>query len=73
MFQKKREKRMKNYNVKTDIKIAANKIRKTKNLSMPCIYAIHGNNEIPKFHTSDEKPEMLLQSKSTAIIKKEKP
>ena len=73
MFQKGQETRMKNYNAKTAIKFLAGTPRKTGDLSMPCIYAVHGNNETPRFHTSDEKPEMLLKSKSTAIIKKEKP
>lgn len=63
MLQKGQEKRMKNYNAKTAIKFLAEKPRKTKGLSMPCmpsIYAVHGSNK-PRFYTSDEKPEMMLK------------
>lgn len=60
MLQKGQEKRMKNYNTKTAIKFLAEKPRKTKDLSMPYVYAVHGNNK-PKFHASDEKQEMMLK------------
>ena len=66
MFRKEQEKRMKNYNAKTAIECLAGEPRKTKNLSMPCmpcIYAVHGNNDTPKFYTSNEKPEMTLKKK----------
>jgi len=56
---------MKNYNAKTAIKFLAEKPRKTKGLSMPCmpsIYAVHGSNK-PRFYTSDEKPEMMLKKR----------
>lgn len=54
---------MKNYNAKTAIKFLAEKPRKTQDLSMPCISGVHGNNDTPKFYTSDEKPEMMLKKK----------
>ena len=56
---------MKNYNAKTAIKCLAGKVRKTKDLSMPCmpcICAVHGSNK-PRFYASDEKPEMTLKKK----------
>ena len=56
---------MKNYNAKTAIKFLAEKPRKTKGLSMPCmpsIYVVHGSNK-PRFYASDEKPEMMLKRK----------
>ena len=61
MLQKGQEKRMKNYNAKTAIKFLAEKPRKTKGLSMPCISGVHGNNDTPRFHASDEKQEMMLK------------
>ena len=63
MLQKGQKKRIKNYNTKTAIKFLAEKPRKTKDLSMPCINGVHGNNDTPKFYTSDEKPEMMLKKK----------
>ena len=63
MLQKGQEKRMKNYNAKTAIKFLAGNPRKTKGSSMPCISGVHGNNDAPRFHASDEKPEMMLKKK----------
>ena len=63
MLQKGQEKRMKNYNAKTAIKFLAEKPRKTKDLSMPCINGVHGDNDTPKFYTSNKKPEMMLKKK----------
>lgn len=54
---------MKNYNAKTATKFLAEKPRKTKDLSMPCINGVHSNNDTPKFYTSNEKPEMMLKKK----------
>lgn len=58
---------MKNYNAKTAIEFLAEKPRKTKELSMPCISGVHGNNDAPRFHASDEKPEMMLKKRKEQL------